>query len=75
MTWKKIPIEISVAELKKQIETAIQNGQPVAETTRCVFTYKDNPCIYMYTTFDFLDEYNKITQIPPEKIFLYQLID
>ena len=75
MTWKKTQVEIPIEELKKQIDATIHSGNPIAETTRCVFTYKDNPCIYMYTTFDFLDQYDKITATPPEKIFLYQLID
>lgn len=76
MIWKKQPLELSKLELvRKQLIDAVQQGNSQVENMRCVFMYENNPCYYMYTVFDFLDEYEKIATPSLKCIYLYQLIN
>lgn len=76
MAWNRIPVEIDkLAGLRLDFNKKIKAADPNIESTRCVFIYKDNPCLYMYTACDFLDNYSEITSQPIEKAYVYQLID
>ena len=50
----------------------VKQGDPTAETLRCVFRLENDPCIYLYHILDFID-------FRPEKkiVFfsLYQMVD
>ena len=74
--WKKTSIELErLAALRLDFNKRIKAADSTIEGTRCVLVYKDNPCLYMYTACDFLDNYSELTSQPIEKVYVYQLID
>ena len=74
MKWNKNLIEVNnLPLLKLQFEAKIKTADPTIESIRCVFGYKDLNEIFLYTAFDFIDNYEKIiTQGQIEKFYLYQ---
>lgn len=76
MTWKKFPADTQdIDKLYQQFTLRVKNGDSNIENMRVVFRYKDNPCIYIYTVFDFIDHYTTIKQNTIEQIFIYQSLD
>lgn len=68
---KKV-IEIKdIPALFSQCKTAIKAGIQTTEFLTCVFQYKDDPVIYMYSVFDWID-------LPQDKEYisfsLYQMV-
>ena len=74
MKWNKNLIEVNnLPLLKMQFEAKIKLADPSIENIRCVFGYKDIKDIFLYTAFDFIDNYEKIiTQGQLERFYLYQ---
>lgn len=76
MAWNSIPVDLEkLAGLRLDLNKRIRSADPNIENVRCVLVYKDNPCLYMYTACDFLDNYTELTSQPLEKAYVYQLID
>lgn len=73
MSWTRTPVDTKNIEmLYKRIQLAIKNGDPNIEQLRVVILYKNNSCIYLYTIFDFYDNYNTFKQDSIEKFYIYQ---
>lgn len=55
------------------LKQGIQDANPSIEFTRCCFKIKDNPIIYYYTAFDWIDANIDLNKI--EKFIVYQLFN
>lgn len=77
MNWQRKLIEVNnLPVLRAQFEAQIKTANPDIEKIKCIFGYKDENIVYVYTVFEFLDKYQTITsQGALEKFYLYQLID
>ena len=77
MEYDKQLIEINnLPILRQQLQAQIKAASPTIERIKCVFGYQKDSIVYVYTAFDFLDEYDKIiTQGQLEKFYIYQLIE
>ena len=77
MNWEKQLIEVhNLPALREQLQAQIKTANPRIERIKCIFGYKDNPIVYAYTAFDFLDNYQTIlNQGTIEKFYIYQLIE
>ena len=74
MPWNKSLIEINnLPGLRDQIKMQVKTAHPDIDKIRCIFGYKEDPSVYMYTAFDFLDKYQDIiNQGALEKFYVYQ---
>ena len=77
MEWDKQLIEIkNLPQLRMQLQEKIKAAAPALERIKCIFGYQENTIIYVYSVFEFLDNYDTITSgAPIEKFYIYQLID
>ena len=77
MHYDKKLIEIKdLPVLRAQMQAQIKSANPSIERIKCIFSYKDNTIVYIYTAFDFLDNYQTIIDSGQlEKFYIYQLID
>lgn len=77
MEWDKQLIEINnLPQLRIQLQAKVKDASPNLEQIKCIFGYKETTTVYVYTVFDFLDNYDTIIQTAPiEKFYIYQLID
>lgn len=77
MEWNKQLIEIkNLPQLRIQLQAKIKNADPNIERIKCVFGYQETTIVYVYTVFDFLDNYEDIiNRAPIEKFYIYQLIE
>ena len=73
MSWTRTPVDTkNIKMLYKRVQLAIKNGDSNIERLRIVILYKDNSCIYLYTIFDFYDNYSTFKQDSIEKFYIYQ---
>lgn len=78
MDIDKQMIEIKdLPTLRIQLQAKIKAADPVLERIKCVFSYRESPIVYIYTAFDFLDQYEEIiaNNGPIEKFYVCQLIE
>ena len=77
MEWNKQLIEINnLPQLRIQLQAKVKDANPSLEKIKCIFGYKETTIVYVYNVFDFLDNYETITNGKPiEKFYIYQLID
>ena len=77
MKLDKQLIEIkNLPTLRMQLQAQIKSANPNIERIKCIFGYKESSIIYVYTAFDFLDNYDTITtQGQLEKFYIFQLIE
>ena len=77
MEWNKQLIEINnLPQLRIQLQAKVKDANPNLEKIKCIFGYKETTIVYVYNVFDFLDNYETITNGKTiEKFYIYQLID
>lgn len=77
VTFHKQLIEVkNLPALRMQLQAEIKAANPMIEKIKCIFGYKETTIVYVYNVFDFLDNYETITNGKPiEKFYIYQLID
>ena len=72
MNWSKHKIEIK--DLKKFHQDylkVIKKGEADLEHCYVIYKYKDNPIIYTYNIFDFIDNYTNIINFLPLSILYF----
>lgn len=77
MDFNKQLIEIkNLPILRLQLKAKIKTASPELEHIKCIFGYKEDSIVYIYTAFDFIDHYDDIIKDGRlEKFYIYQLIE
>lgn len=77
MEWDKQLVEVkNLPQLRTQLQAKVKDANPNLEKIKCIFGYQETTIVYVYSVFDFLDNYDTIiSSAPIEKFYIYQLID